>query len=322
LRAYILRRTTLMLPMLIGVTLISFVIMNLAPGDPTTVYIDPSKPYDPQEIEAIRKDLGLDQPLFVRYGLWLRRTARGDLGYSFVSRRPVIKEITDRIPNSMLLAISSMVISFVIGSLIGVFSALNQYRVSDYIITVLAFLGISTPGFWLALMMILVFTGWLGWLPSVGMTSIEVGPGTFERLIDLLRHMIMPVVVLSLPGIASWARYQRSAMLEVIRQDYILTARSKGLPEKLVIGRHAVRNAAIPVVTILGMSLPGLIGGSALIESVFAWPGMGRLGVNAAFSRDYPILLGVTLISSFLVMLGNLIADVLYAVVDPRIRYR
>ncbi|HHW26398.1 MAG TPA: ABC transporter permease, partial [Firmicutes bacterium] len=185
-----------------------------------------------------------------------------------------------------------------------------------------AFLGLSTPGFWLALMLILVFAGYLKWLPSVGMMSINVGPGFFERLWDLAKHMIMPVMVSCASGIASWARYQRSSMLEVIRQDYIRTARAKGLTEKVVIGRHAVRNAAIPVITILGMSIPGLIGGSALIEQIFAWPGMGRLGINAIFSRDYPVIMAVNLMTSILVMLGNLTADVLYAVVDPRIRYR
>ncbi len=321
-KTYLLRRAVAIVPILIGVTFISFLIMNLAPGDPTTIYIDPTKPYSAEEIQIIKHNLGLDQPLMVRYLKWLGRTARGDLGYSFVSHRPVLKEIGDRLPNTLILTSVSLVVALVVGSLIGVYSALNQYRVSDYVVTVLTFLGLSTPGFWLALMLIMVFSGWLRWLPSVGMVSIDVGPGVFTRTADLAKHMIMPLIVSSASGIASWARYQRSAMLEVIRQDYIRTARSKGLPENLIMKRHAIRNAAIPVITVLGMALPGLIGGSALVESVFAWPGMGRLGVNAIFSRDYPVIMGVTLMTSFLVMAGNLLADVLYAVVDPRIRYR
>jgi len=311
-----------MIPVLLGVTFLSFLIMNFAPGDPTTIYLDPTKPFSQEEIDMIKKELGLDQPLMVRYIKWLGRTLKGDLGYSYVSRRPVIKEIAERLPNTILLAVTTMIISFVVGSLVGVYTVLNQYKLSDYVVTVLAFLGLSTPGFWLALMLILVFAGYLKWLPSVGMMSINVGPGFFERLWDLAKHMIMPVMVSCASGIASWARYQRSSMLEVIRQDYIRTARAKGLTEKVVIGRHAVRNAAIPVITILGMSIPGLIGGSALIEQIFAWPGMGRLGINAIFSRDYPVIMAVNLMTSILVMLGNLTADVLYAVVDPRIRYR
>lgn len=319
---YLIRRLVAMIPMLLGVTFLSFLIMNFAPGDPTTIYLDPTKPFSQEEIDMIKKELGLDQPLMVRYIKWLGRTLKGDLGYSYVSRRPVIKEIAERLPNTILLAVTTMIISFVVGSLVGVYTALNQYKLSDYVVTVLAFLGLSTPGFWLALMLILVFAGYLKWLPSVGMMSINVGPGFFERLWDLAKHMIMPVMVSCASGIASWARYQRSSMLEVIRQDYIRTARAKGLTEKVVIGRHAVRNAAIPVITILGMSIPGLIGGSALIEQIFAWPGMGRLGINAIFSRDYPVIMAVNLMTSILVMLGNLTADVLYAVVDPRIRYR
>lgn len=319
---YLIRRLVAMIPVLLGVTFLSFLIMNFAPGDPTTIYLDPTKPFSQEEIDMIKKELGLDQPLMVRYIKWLGRTLKGDLGYSYVSRRPVIKEIAERLPNTILLAVTTMIISFVVGSLVGVYTVLNQYKLSDYVVTVLAFLGLSTPGFWLALMLILVFAGYLKWLPSVGMMSINVGPGFFERLWDLAKHMIMPVMVSCASGIASWARYQRSSMLEVIRQDYIRTARAKGLTEKVVIGRHAVRNAAIPVITILGMSIPGLIGGSALIEQIFAWPGMGRLGINAIFSRDYPVIMAVNLMTSILVMLGNLTADVLYAVVDPRIRYR
>ncbi len=312
-----------MIPMLFGVTMISFLIMNLAPGDPTSFYVDPLVGQnDPEMLAIVRKSLGLDKPLPVRYALWLGKTIKGDLGFSFISRRPVMDEIRSRIGNTLLLASVSMVISLVVGVLIGVWSAVNQYKMSDYVLTVLAFIGVSMPSFWFAMMLILFLTGKLKLLPSVGMNSINVPPGFFNRLMDTLSHMVMPVLVMSLSSIARWARYQRSSMLEVIRQDFIRTARAKGLPQKKVIFKHALRNAAIPIITLLGMSLPSLIGGSFIIETVFGWPGMGRLGVNAIFNRDYPVVMGVTLFSSILVMVGNLAADVLYAVVDPRIRYR
>lgn len=312
-----------MIPMLFGVTMISFLIMNLAPGDPTSFYVDPLVGQnDPEMLAIVRKSLGLDKPLPVRYALWLGKTIKGDLGFSFISRRPVMDEIRSRIGNTLLLASVSMVISLVVGVLIGVWSAVNQYKMSDYVLTILAFIGVSMPSFWFAMMLILFLTGKLKLLPSVGMNSINVPPGFFNRFMDTLAHMVMPVLVMSLSSIARWARYQRSSMLEVIRQDFIRTARAKGLPQKKVIFKHALRNAAIPIITLLGMSLPGLIGGSFIIETVFGWPGMGRLGVNAIFNRDYPVVMGVTLFSSILVMVGNLAADVLYAVVDPRIRYR
>ncbi|HHY11217.1 MAG TPA: ABC transporter permease [Firmicutes bacterium] len=322
-RRYLTRRFLLMIPMLFGVTMISFLIMNLAPGDPTSFYVDPLVGQnDPEMLAIVRKSLGLDKPLPVRYALWLGKTIKGDLGFSFISRRPVMDEIRSRIGNTLLLASVSMVISLVVGVLIGVWSAVNQYKMSDYVLTVLAFIGVSMPSFWFAMMLILFLTGKLKLLPSVGMNSINVPPGFFNRFMDTLAHMVMPVLVMSLSSIARWARYQRSSMLEVIRQDFIRTARAKGLPQKKVIFKHALRNAAIPIITLLGMSLPSLIGGSFIIETVFGWPGMGRLGVNAIFNRDYPVVMGVTLFSSILVMVGNLAADVLYAVVDPRIRYR
>ena len=322
-RRFLLRRVLALIPLLLGVTLISFIIMNLAPGDPTAIYIDPTiGDQSPEMLEIIREKLGLDQPLPVRYFKWLIRTVQGDLGYSFVTNRPVIKEIGDRIFNTLLLTISALILALVLGVAIGVYGALHQYKISDYILSILAFIGISMPSFWFAMMMILLFTSRLGWLPSVGMSSLFPPTTTWGRFLDVVKHMIMPVSVLSLSSLASWARYQRSSMLEVIRQDYIRTARSKGLSGRVVIYRHALRNAALPIITLLGMSIPTLLGGSFIIETIFSWPGMGRLGVNAIFRRDYPIVMGVTLFSSLLVMGGNLLADILYAVVDPRIRYK
>ncbi|HHY18107.1 MAG TPA: ABC transporter permease [Firmicutes bacterium] len=318
--AYLRRRLIGLIPLLIGVTLLSFLIANLSPGDPIAMYLDPNKPIDPARVEAIKRDLGLDKPLLTRYFLWLRKLVKGDLGYSISSKRLVKDEIKARLGPTMLLAVTSLAISFVIGIALGIYSALNQYKVGDYILTVMSFIGISMPSFWFAMMLIIVFTGKLGWLPSVGMTDFRTPPGTWNHIVDVARHLVMPVLVSVLGSIAGWARMERSMMLEVLRQDYIRTAKSKGLESRTIILRHAVRNAAIPIVTSLGMSLPGLIGGSFVIESIFGWPGMGRLGTQAIFSRDYPVIMGVNIASSFLIMFGNLLADITYALVDPRIR--
>jgi len=318
---YLIRRVIALVPLVIGVTLISFLLMHFAPGDPTAIYIDPTVGDTAEMREIVRERLGLDQPLPVQYARWFGRAIQGDLGFSFVSHRPVIQEIVHRIPNTLMLVGAAVLMALFLGLTVGVYSALNQYRTSDYIVTVLAFIGVSIPNFWLGLMMILLFSGTLGWLPSVGMRDIMAPPGTVNAVVDTLRHMVMPATVLSVFHMASWARYQRSAMLEVIRQDYVRTARAKGLSERVVIYRHALRNAAIPVITLLGMSVATIMSGSFIVEQVFAWPGMGRLGVNAIFSRDYPVVMGVTLMSSILVLAGNFTADIMYAVVDPRIRY-
>lgn len=321
-RKYLLRSLIALIPLIIGVTFISFLIMNMAPGDPTSIYIDPTiGEISPEMLAIIRAELGLDRPLFLRYFYWLSTTFQGDLGYSFVSNRPVTTEIGARIFNTLLLTVSSLFVAFVGGVFVGVYAAINQYKTSDYVLSILAFVGISMPNFWLGMMLILLFTSRLGWLPSVGMSSFIAPPTLGGQILDVLKHMIMPVIVLSSASLASWTRYQRSAMLEVIRQDYIRTARSKGLAEKTVIYRHALRNASLPIITLLGMSMPILISGSFIVETIFSWPGMGRLGVNAIFSRDYPIVMGVTLFSSFLVLMGNLLADIFYAILDPRIRY-
>ena len=319
---FIVRRLLAIVPLLIGITFITYLIMDMAPVDPLSIYIDPTLggTLSSEERDILRKNMGLDKPVFTRYVLWLGRAIRGDLGYSFLSNRPVTTEIRERIGNTLLLTVTSLIISLVLGVLIGVYSALNRYKFSDYIISVLAFIGVSMPTFWFGMMMILIFTGKLGWLPSVGMTGIVPAAGFWGRVIDVIKHLIMPSLVLSLTSVASWTRYQRSSMLEVLDQDYIRTARSKGVPEKLVVFDHALRNAVLPIITLLGMSLSNLIGGAFIVESIFGWPGMGRLGVTAIFTGDYPVVMGVTLFSSLLVGGGNLLADVLYGIVDPRIR--
>ena len=322
-RNYIIKRILIMIPLLLGITIITFILMNLAPGDPVMMFIDIEKgPPSPEDIARVRAILGLDQPLPVRYVKWLGGVIKGDLGYSMFSRQPVLFEIKARIGTTITLSLLSMAVSFIFGMLVGVICALNQYKLVDYILSVAAFIGLSVPGFWLAMMLILVFTNTLKWLPSVGLSDVSlVNPTIFQVFADRARHLIMPVLAMSLSSIGGWARYQRASYLEVINQDYIRTARSKGLGERVIVIRHALRNSALPIITILGGALPGLIGGAFLIESIFGLPGMGRLGTMAIMNRDYPIIMGVTLFSSILVMLGTFLSDILYAVVDPRIRY-
>ena len=322
-KKYLIKRLLIMIPMLLGITLLSFMLMNLAPGDPVMMFVDTEKGVPTAaELARVRALLGLDQPVHIRYILWLKNLVTGNLGYSMFSRQPVLFEIQARIGTTILLSSLSMVISALIGMYVGIICALNQYKILDYVLSVLAFIGLSLPSFWLAMMLILLFTNKLGWLPSVGLIDVNLqNPGVFVDLIDRGRHLILPVIAMSLSSIGSWARFQRAAFLEVQKQDYIRTARSKGLSEKKITYRHALRNAALPIITILGMSLPNLIGGAFLIESIFGLPGMGRLGLNAISNRDYPVIMAVTLFSSILVLIGTFIADVTYALVDPRIRY-
>lgn len=323
-KKYLIKRLLVMIPMLLGVTIVSYFVMNLAPGDAASMYLDPETlASDPQALERIREQLGLNQPVYVRYFLWLKELIlHGNFGFSYTSRVPVIQEIGDRIGATLVISSLSMVFSIVFGLVIGVFCAKHQYKTSDYIITFLTFIWLSVPNFWFAMLMILLFTTTLRWLPSMGLQSNNLYNPTFlERAWDYIKHLIMPVTALSLSGLGSWARMERSMYLEVMNQDYIRTARSKGISEGRISWKHAFRNSAIPIITRLGGTLPNLIGGAFVIENVFAIPGMGRLGTNAIMGRDYPVVMGVTFFTSILVLVGIFISDVLYAIVDPRIRY-
>jgi len=319
-RKYILRRLLQLIPLLIGVSLISFFVMHLAPGDPTALFTDPN--IDPMELARIRANWGLDKPVVVQYFYWLGNALRGNFGTSYMTGRPVTAEILERLPATLLLMISSYILTLLITIPLGVFSAVKKGKWQDNLITVFSFAGMATPSFWLGLMLMLLFSVKLGWLPAVGMFDVlSKHTGIGHRILDLIRHMILPLATMTILGLAGLSRYQRAAMLEVLNQDYIRTARAKGLPERVVIFKHALRNALIPIVTILGLSLPGLFGGAFIIETIFAWPGMGRLGVMAIFQRNYPLIMGIVIFSAVLIMLGNLLADIGYALVDPRIRY-
>jgi peptide/nickel transport system permease protein len=269
--------------------------------------------------------MGLDEPVWKQYLIWVGLTPnnrgeyvgllQGDLGISYIDQISVGKTIADRLPNTLLLSVTALIISLAIALPVGVWSAARQYSIFDNISTLLSTAGISIPSFWFGLVAILIFSVELGWLPSGGMYTL----GQEKSLGDLLKHLIMPATILSILSIAGWSRFIRASMLEVIRQDYVRTAWAKGLSERVVITRHVLRNALIPVATLLGLSLPNLVGGSLITETIFGWPGMGRLAFDAAVRRDYPVIMGTLVVSTVLVIVGNLLADVAYSVLDPRI---
>jgi len=312
---YLLRRILISLPILLGITVLCYFILSLTPGDAVSMLISPS--LTTADIEIKRRALGLDQPAYVRYLRWLNELAHGNLGYSFSSGAPVTKRIGERILPTLTLTVSALLVSYVIAVPIGMLAAARRYTWIDYVSTFLAFLGISLPTFFLGLAGIYIFALRLRWLP-VGGTMTLGGTG---GLIDSLHHLILPALVLAGAGGGALTRYVRSSMLEVLGQDYVRTARSKGLAERIVLRRHALRNALIPVVTLAGLQIPALLAGAVITEQIFEWPGMGRLTIEAINQRDYPVLMGITLIAAVLVAAGNLLADIAYSVIDPRIRY-
>jgi peptide/nickel transport system permease protein len=319
--SYITRRLLLMIPLIFGITLITFTVIHLAPGNPVEVQTEMSLKASAQARENLKKLYGLDKPLHIQYFDWMKRFVKLDFGKSFVDGRKVIDKITERIPITLTINILSLMLIFTIALPIGILSATKQYSTFDKLSTVFVFIGFSTPTFWLALLLMILFGVYMGILPISGIQSIDIsGMGHFDRLWDWIKHLILPVGISAFGGIAGLSRYSRSSMLEVIRQDYIRTAMAKGLPEKKVIFKHAFRNALMPIVTILGLSVPGLIGGGVIFETIFAIPGMGQLFYSSTMSRDYPTIMGILVIGAILTLFGNLIADISYAFVDPRVR--
>lgn len=318
--AYIARRLLQMIPLVLGVTFLSFAIINLMPGSPVMRLRDNPK-IRPEAALALEKQLGLDQPWPVRYVQWLGNLAHGDLGVSLYNQLPVADRIWAAIPNTLLLAVTSLVIALAIAVPLGIYAAVRHGSAFDRASSVSSVALYSMPDFWLALLLVIFFAlkfkEWgLPALPVGGMTDAR-GGGDF---MDRLRHLILPVAALSLVQIGSWAVFFRSSMLETLSQEYIRTARSKGLVERQILYLHAFKNAFLPLITIVGLALPGLLGGALFIETIFAWPGMGRLTYEAVGRRDYTMIMATTLMFSVLTMLSNLIADVLYATLDPRIR--
>lgn len=317
---YILRRLAISVPVLLGVTIISFLLVNLAPGDPVSAMIDPFTRAEMGEewLELRKEQLGLNDSAITRYSLWLREILRGNLGYSLINGQPVLDQIVERAGSTMLLMSMAILISMLIGIPLGIFSAVRQYSPLDYLTTALGFMAVSTPSFFLGLGLMYIFAVELKWLPTSGKRTL----GQPETLRDLVLHMIMPVTVLAMAQLPLFMRYSRSAMLEAMGADYVTTARAKGLRESIVLGRHAFRNALIPLITITGLTLPELLSGAVITETIFSWPGMGMLAMTAVKGRDYPLILGIILVTATLVLISNLLADLFYAVADPRIRYR
>jgi len=319
---YTVKRLIFMIPLLLGITIICFVVMHLAPGAPTDLETQMNPRVSAEMKERLRAMYDLDKPLPEQYLIWLNKLVRLDLGVSFSSdRRPVADKILERLPITIALNILSMIMILMVAIPLGVLSAVHQNSFFDKITGVFVFIGFAVPTFWLALLLMILFGVQLGWLPISGIRSLNyeyLPPGM--AFIDLIKHLIMPVLLSAFGGLAGFSRYMRANMLEVIRQDYITTARAKGLSERLVIYKHALRNALLPLVTILGLSVPGLIGGSVIFETIFAIPGMGQLFYMSVMARDYPTIMGILFIGAVLTLLGNLLADLSYALVDPRIR--
>jgi peptide/nickel transport system permease protein len=314
--AYIGRRLLQMIPMMLGISLVLFAIIQAAPGGPEAALLGSGRAVDPQALAAYRHRMGVDQPVPVQYVRWLTAALSGDLGESFSTGRPVSRMILGRLPATLELMGAAFLIAVLAALALGIFSAVRQYSAFDFLGTGFSFLGIAMPVFWFALILQMVFGVWLRWLPISGRET--VGAAT---LADHIEHLILPAAALSLRYIAGWSRYLRSSLLGALRADYVRTARAKGLPERTVVGVHAVRNALIPVVSVMALNLADLFSGAVITETVFAWPGIGRMFVTAMFARDYNLLMGILLMGSVMVLVFNLVADIVYGILDPRIRY-
>ena len=319
---YFAKRLLEMIPTIIGITLISFFIIHLAPGKPTDILSELNPKITPEAREKLEKYYGLDKPIIVQYGIWVKRLIKLDFGESFsTDKRPVWDKIRERLPITILINVLSLILVIFIAIPIGVSSATHQYSLYDKITTVVVFVGFAIPTFWLALLLMILFGIYLDWLPISGIRSMNYDNlSTGGKLWDMAGHLVLPVLLGAFGGLAGLSRYMRSNMLEVIRADYITTARAKGLSDRVVIYKHAMRNALLPVITILGLSVPGLIGGSVIFETIFAIPGMGQLFYMSVMTRDYPLIMGILTIGAVLTLIGNLMADAGYAVADPRIR--
>jgi len=307
---YIIKRVLLLIPIVLGVTLIVFLIMHLAPGDPVRLML--GERATPETIIKVRHELGLDRPVHIQYFVWFSNIIKGNLGNSITTGRPVLETIVERIPATLELTISSLVLATIVAIFLGSISALHRGGWIDQITRLFALFGISMPYFWFALMLLMIFSFRLGWLPIYG----RGGP---IWTLNGLKHAVLPVVVLSLANLALLTRLTRSTMIDILGKDYIKTARGKGLPKRVVVYKHALRNVLIPIVTIIGLRIAYTFGGAVVTETVFAWPGMGRLIVEAIYQRDIPVVQGVTLMFGIVVMLANLFVDLLYAYLDPRI---
>lgn len=318
---FILRRLVQMIPLIIGITFLTFAIVNLVPGSPVSQYeFNPRA--RPEDVARIKSSLGLDEPWHIRYFTWLGNVVQGDLGLSLVNYTPVTNRMLSVLPNTLLLTTTALLFALMISIPLGLYAAVKRNSWFDYVVNIITTVLFAVPTFWLGLLMIILFavkfTEWgLPSLPVAGTRSLRGESGILDRI----EHLILPAVALGAVQLAAWARYIRSSVLEVIRLDYVRTAEAKGLRERGVLYRHAFRNALLPLITLIGLTLPELFGGALLIETIFAWNGIGRLAYNAALSSDYTLIMGTVLMFAVLTLASNLIADVTYAILDPRIRY-
>jgi peptide/nickel transport system permease protein len=313
---FLIRRLLGAVPLLLGVAVLSFIFMQLAPGGPGALYARNAR-MTQEQLEAIRRNMGLDRPMHEQLFTWLGNLLRGDLGISYTQYRPVSAVIWDTVPNTLLLMGTGMLISLVAALTFGILAAQRPYGLFDNVLSFVSYFGLAMPVFWFGLMLQILFAVRLGWLPSAGMTS-PTGSGGFG---DLLRHLALPAFTIAIGSIAGWSRYVRSSTIESLEQDYVRTARAKGLAERRLMLGHVLRNALIPFITVVGIDVPLYLTGAVLTETVYSWPGMGRLFFDALTVRDYPVLMGILMLGAVFIVAGNLIADVLYGVFDPRISY-
>lgn len=307
---YTLKRLVQLIPTLFIVVLIVFIITRVIPGDPAAVMLGPQASVE--DVESLREELGLNESMWTQLGGYLKGLIKGDLGDSYYYNEPVSDIIAERFPATLILSVSSMLISLLVGIPIGVISATKQYSKFDYITMILALIGISMPVFWLALMLVLIFSVNLGWLPSVGMGS--------EGFVDIIKHLILPSISLAVISAGVFARFTRSSMLDIIKEDYIKTANAKGLKQKIVVWKHAFKNALPPIITIVGIQFSSLLSGAILTETIFSWPGMGKLIVDAIEKRDYSLVQGGVIFVAFVYVIINLIVDISYALLNPKVR--
>ncbi|MGZ3542501.1 MAG: ABC transporter permease [Vulcanimicrobiaceae bacterium] len=313
---YIIRRLLLAVPTLLGVTVLTFALIHIAPGGPA--YAIAGEKATPAQVARVTHELGLDRPIQYQYATWLGNIVRGDLGYSYIKQRPVTALLAQRLPQTLLLMCSALLVSILIAVPLGVYQASRRNSAFDRVASIFVFVAWSMPTFWFGTILIAVFAVTLQWFPVGGLQTIDTTAFDWPSRIA---HLVMPAATLAIVSVAGWSRYIRGSMVEQLREDYTRTAVAKGLPSRVVLFRHVLRNALIPFITLLGANLPLLFGGAVITEQIFAYPGMGQLFWESAVDRDYSTLLGMTVITAILVILGNLLADILYGVVDPRVRY-
>ncbi len=315
---FIIKRLIQSIPVIIGITILSFAIMELSPGDPLANFINPN--ISLEDLEASREAMGLNDAWYVQYGKWIKEIANGNLGYTYKGNHNIKDLIFERLPNTIILTLSAFILSFIVGIPVGVIGAIKKNTSVDYTLAIFSLIGVSIPSFFFGLLVIYIFAFILDVLPAGGMVNLRAAYSGFAYFKDVIVHLCLPAIVLSLGNIATVSRFTRSNMLDILKEDYIRTAKAKGLKNKIVVYKHALRNALIPVVTIFGLSIPFLFSGAYITESIFNWPGMGQLGIQAINDREYGIVMSLNLITASLVLVGNLLSDVLYALVDPRIR--